>query len=87
MALPITGQKMSKAKQTYAAHLLAPVIRIGRLADLADPINNTSLSGKQEGAWVITQATDGTLSVAVASGSKPDDKWYPATAGSKVTPA
>lgn len=87
MALPITGQKASVAKQTYATHLLAPIIRLGDLSDIDNVINDTSISGKQEGAWVFTEAVDGTLSVAVASGSKPEDKWYPATAGSKVTPA
>ena len=87
MALPITGQKAPVAKQTYATHLLAPIVKLADLSDIDNVINDNTISGKQEGAWVFTEALDGTLSIAVASGSKPADKWYPATAGSKVTPA
>lgn len=88
MALPpITGQKTPKGIQTYATHLLAPVVALADLSDVSNPINDNTISGKQEGAWVITKALDGTLSIAVAAGSLPTDKWYPATAGSKVTPA
>lgn len=86
MALGITGQKTPKAQQTYASHLLAPVVMIGALSDIDSFINNTALSGKQEGAWVITEAVDGTLSLAVASGSKPEDKWFPVQPDGKVTP-
>lgn len=87
MALPITGQKTPKGRQTYATHLLAPIVPLASLSDIDNPINDTVVSGKQIGAWVITRAADGTLSFAVASGSLPSDKWYPAKAGTKVTPA
>lgn len=87
MALGITGQHTPKGVQTYATHLLAPVVSLGSLSNIDHPINDTTISGKQKGALVITRAVDGTLSFAVAGGSLPADKWYPAKAGSKVTPA
>lgn len=87
MALPITGQKTPKGQQTYATHLLAPVVSIFALQNIDDPINDKYISGKQEGAWVIARNAAGQLFFAVASGPEKADKWYPAKPGSKVIPA
>lgn len=86
MSFPVTGQPMPKAEATFATHLLAPVVDINLLGESTHPINDAVVSGKQKGAWVITKADNGDLSVAVAAGSLPTDKWFPATVGSKVSP-
>lgn len=88
MALPITGQLTPVAKQTYATHLIAPIVPQAYLADSAHPINNTALSGKQKGALVLCQLTaTGKLVYAFARGSAPTDLWDIATSGTDATPA
>lgn len=86
MSFPVTGQPMPKAEATFATHLLAPIVDIRSLSESNHPINDAVVSGKQEGAWVITKAANGDLSVAVAAGPLPTDKWFPANVGSKVSP-
>ena len=85
--LPIIGQKQPVGKQTYATHLIAPVVPHSFLGDKDHPINDAALSGKHEGALVICQEANGALVYAVARGSKPTDGWDLATPSTKVNPA
>lgn len=88
MALPVTGQITPVAKQTYATHLIAPIVPQAFLADSAHPINDTKLSGKQKGALVLCQlSSGGKLVYAFARGPLPTDLWDIATSGTDVTPA
>lgn len=88
MALSVTGQITPVAKQTYATHLIAPIVPQAYLADSAHPINDTKLSGKQKGALVLCKLTSGgKLVYAFARGSLPTDLWDLATSGTDVTPA
>lgn len=85
--MPITGQKTPKGIQTYATHLIAPIVPEAYLLDQAHPINDKALSGKQEGALVICERTTGDLVYALARGDKPTDGWDITSVASKVTPA
>ena len=88
MALPVTGQLTPVAKQTYATHLIAPIVPQSVLADIDHDINDTAKSGKQKGALVLCRLTaTGKLVYAFARGSKPEDLWDVATNGSDVSPA
>lgn len=88
MALPITGQLTPVAKQTYATHLIAPIVPQAFLSDVEHPINNAALSGKQKGALVLCQlASNGKLVYAFARGSAPADMWDLAASGTDVTPS
>lgn len=85
--MPVTGQKTPKGTQTYATHLIAPIVTEAYLLDQAHPINDKALSGKQEGALVICERTTGDLVYALARGDKPTDGWDITSVASKVTPA
>lgn len=86
--MPITGQPMPEGKQTYASHLIAPIVPEAFLLDQNHPINDAALSGKSEGALVICERTsNGDLVYALARGDKPTDGWDITSVASKVTPA
>lgn len=85
--MPITGQAMPTGKQTYATHLIAPIVPEAYLLDEDHPINDRALSGKQEGALVICERTNGDLVYAMARGDQPTDGWDVTSVASKVTPA
>lgn len=86
--LPITGQPMPKAKQTYATHLIAPIVPQSVLGDVNHDINDAAKSGKHKGALVICKLTSGgKLVYAFARGPLPADPWDIATSGTDVVPA
>lgn len=88
MALPVTGQLTPVAKQTYATHLIAPIVPQSFLADSGHDINKTEKSGKQKGSLVLCRlTTTGKLVYAFARGPLPTDPWDTATSGTDVTPA
>lgn len=85
--MPITGQFMPEGKQTYATHLIAPIVPEASLLNQDHPINDRALSGKQEGALVICEMANGDLVYALARGDQPTDGWDVTSVASKVNPA
>lgn len=70
---PITGDATKGTSvKTVALTLPQPVVAKADLLDTAHPINQAAMSGKQAGSTVIVAET---FELAVASGTKPADKW------------
>lgn len=84
----VTGQAFrGKEVNTIVTALPLPIVLAADLAKKDHPINIAELSGKQRGAMVLVEATaGGALSVAVASGGLPADKWETVALDTDVTP-
>jgi len=77
----VIGDLPKDVKLTVTA-LVAPLVLAADLADVDNMINQTHLSGKQIGAYVLA-VTAGTLAaptafeMRAAVGSAPDSEWLP----------
>lgn len=87
MALPITGQRTPKAVvYKVAACSTAPVVTNADFTNKKSIINQTEMSGKQDGAFAISKASNGALTLMLATGSAPDSTWLPITRAETLTP-
>lgn len=81
-----TGQR-ALSRQTYVASIPAPVVELAHLGSLTAAINESALSGKQEGAVVCYTNADKTqVGVAVALGSESVSKWVKLIDATEITP-
>lgn len=88
MALPITGQRTPKAVvYKVAACSTAPVVANADFTNKKSLINQTEMSGKQDGAFAISKSSAGALTLMMATGDAPDSTWLPITRSETLTPA
>lgn len=71
---PLTGRYDRKQITLTSEALMLPVVTEGSIKKKANVINDATKSGKQKAAMVC-RPVDGTLGIAIATGSKEDAAW------------
>lgn len=82
----LTNKHPRSMKQPKSSHLAVPVVVKADVEKKASVINDATKSGKQNGAFLISNK-ELELRVQVAVGSKPEDKWSTLKQASEITPA
>jgi len=85
MALPITGAATQGASEDIVAVANPfPVVAKSRLDDATDELNDTRLSGKKNGAFVLADNA-GTMTLVMATGEGSTDTWASVFTGATYT--
>lgn len=71
---PLTGRYNHKQITPTSEALMLPVVTEESIKKKANVINDATKSGKQKAAMVC-RPVDGTLKIAIATGSKEDADW------------
>ena len=79
MALGITGD-IAKTKNGTPAARPFQVVAEADLADATHPVNDQSLSGKEEGAMYMAKSASGVLDLVIAKDATPTGDWVLANA-------
>lgn len=81
--MPVTGRSDRKQVEHKSTAMQAGIAPVALFADIKSVLNDTTKSGKQIGAVILSDAHI----VHIADDNQPASAWHTLTNGSDVTPA